>query len=179
MLCGVSQTHPFDAANFLFFLESRTDPSVTALRIYGASEVFRLRKIDEVKIRGPRAIQTPPTTVTDLTDSSTYWFAISFIYASGDESELHSRNLHPGERTDRRFATMMTKTGRRLSQLLYPHRRRTVFFRSVAFKKDIQCIAEDEELETMTGSPARLQTEATLCRSWPSRRQDGPGRRPD
>ena len=87
MLSALISTTNLNAADFLYFWEASTDPSVTAYGIYQHTEDSSYAKIDEVSVQELDNPATPSYLVTGLTDGNTYWFASTSIFASGTESD--------------------------------------------------------------------------------------------
>ena len=79
------------AANFLFFWNASTDPSVTDYGIYQRIGDSPYVKIDEVSVQDLDNPAAPSFLVTGLTDGNTYWFAATSISASGAESNFSNQ----------------------------------------------------------------------------------------
>jgi hypothetical protein len=86
MLSALISTTNLNAADFLYFWEASTDPSVTAYGIYQHTEDSSYAKIDEVSVQELDNPATPSYLVTGLADGTTYWLAVTSISASGSES---------------------------------------------------------------------------------------------
>jgi hypothetical protein len=93
VLCGLALPLTLYAADYRFFWKASTDSSVTAYGIYQRSEGegSAYVKIDEVKIQDLDNPNKPSYLITGLLNGRTYWFAATFIFISGDESELSSK----------------------------------------------------------------------------------------
>lgn len=90
-LLGVMAFTTVDAADFLFFWEASTDPSVTAYGIYQRTGDDAYGKIGAVRVQDLNNPANPSFLVTGLTDGYTYWFAATSITSSGTESDLFSQ----------------------------------------------------------------------------------------
>ena len=93
VLCGLALPLTLHAADYRFFWKASTDSSVISYGIYQRTEGegSAYVKIDEVKIQDLDNPNKPSYLITGLTDGNTYWFATTFIFVSGDESELSSK----------------------------------------------------------------------------------------
>jgi hypothetical protein len=88
LLCGLALPQPLAAASFIFYWKASTNPSVIAYGIYQRRGSSDYLKIDEVMIKDLEDPNKPSYVFSGLTDGNTYWFAVTFIDDSGDESEL-------------------------------------------------------------------------------------------
>jgi len=87
-LSGVMLFTSVDAADFLFFWNASTDPSVTAYGIYQRTGDSSYEMIDEVSVQDVDNPANPSYLATGLADGNTYWFAATSITSSGTESTL-------------------------------------------------------------------------------------------
>jgi len=87
-LCGETLTPALEAADFLFYWNASSDPSVTAYGVYQRSGDSPYERIDEVRAKDLDDPARPSYRVTGLSDGNTYWFAATAITASNVESDF-------------------------------------------------------------------------------------------
>ncbi len=88
---GVALSPALDAADFLFYWNASSDPSVTAYGIYQRSGDAPYERIDEVPAEDLDDLSRPSYLVTGLGDGNTYWFAATAISASNAESDFSNQ----------------------------------------------------------------------------------------